>query len=197
MQLDLSELRFLVLDEADKLFEGGFLEQIDAVFAEATHSDLCRCLFSATLPEVVEQTARSILQDPIRITVGERNSAAHSVDQKLIFVGQVLQLAPDSTACDLLCNLWICWAFPGSGTLRCFIEWIVRQSLDLLGILWIRRSAMFHRVDRSMNAGAIATTGYLYSLRMVCCGLLQPLAAFCRGCVLRPACRPSSNWHTE
>ena len=44
-------------------------------------------LFSATLPERAEELARSIAAAPVRITVGERNAAAASVRQRLVFVG--------------------------------------------------------------------------------------------------------------
>ena len=47
-----------MLDEADKLFEMGFMEQVDALLAAATHPQLVRALFSATLPERVEELAR-------------------------------------------------------------------------------------------------------------------------------------------
>jgi ATP-dependent RNA helicase DDX52/ROK1 len=43
--------------------------------------------FSATLPEKAEELARSMLKQPVRVTVGERNSAASSVRQRLVFVG--------------------------------------------------------------------------------------------------------------
>ena len=62
----------LVLDEADKLFELGFVDQIDAIVEACTRPGVVRSLFSATLPETVEELARSVMQDPIRITVGER-----------------------------------------------------------------------------------------------------------------------------
>jgi ATP-dependent RNA helicase DDX52/ROK1 len=47
-----------VLDEADKLFELGFMEQVDGVIAACTHNSIVRALFSATLPEKVEELAR-------------------------------------------------------------------------------------------------------------------------------------------
>lgn len=47
-----------------------------------------RALFSATLPEKVEEMARSVLRDPLRITVGHRNAASHDVSQRLVFVGK-------------------------------------------------------------------------------------------------------------
>lgn len=47
--------RYLVVDEADKLFELGFMEQLDSILAAATHPDITRALFSATLPERVRR----------------------------------------------------------------------------------------------------------------------------------------------
>lgn len=62
----------MVLDESDKLFEMGFVEQIDSVVAACTNPKIVRTLFSATLPDTVEELARSIMHDAIRITIGER-----------------------------------------------------------------------------------------------------------------------------
>lgn len=86
--IDLSHVHTLILDEADKLFDLGFTPQIDAVIAACTNKDLIRCLFSATLPETVENLARSVLKDPLRVTIGERNTAVSAVDQRLVFVGR-------------------------------------------------------------------------------------------------------------
>ena len=87
-KIRLDHVRMLILDEADKLFDLGFTEQIDAVIAACTHPDIVRGLFSATLPETVEALARTVLRDPLRITVGERGAAASTVDQRLLFVGR-------------------------------------------------------------------------------------------------------------
>jgi len=86
-RLDLSRAELLVLDEADRLFDLGFLEQVDGVIAACSNPKIVRALFSATLPERVEEMARNVLADPIRITVGERNMATSSVAQSLKFVG--------------------------------------------------------------------------------------------------------------
>lgn len=53
-------------------------QQIDTVVAACTHKDCVRALFSATLPEAVEGLARSVLKDPLRVTVGERNTGERS-----------------------------------------------------------------------------------------------------------------------
>ena len=86
-KIDLSKVLHLVLDEADKLFEMGFVEQIDAVVAACNHRDVTRALFSATLPEKVEELARSVMARPMRLTVGERNSASSTIAQRMLFCG--------------------------------------------------------------------------------------------------------------
>eukprot|EP00808_Paulinella_micropora_P008063 g14305.t1 len=86
--LDLSGVQWLFLDEADRLFEMGFLDQVDEILAACTYPKLQRAMFSATMPQGVETLARTVLRDPIRVTVGHRNAAAHSVKQRLLFVGK-------------------------------------------------------------------------------------------------------------
>ena len=86
-RLDLSGVRLLVLDEADKLFDLGFTRQVDAVVAACSHRAVVRALFSATLPEAVEALARSVLRDPLRITVGERNTGGWAGGRRPGWVG--------------------------------------------------------------------------------------------------------------
>jgi len=100
---DLSSVRYLVLDEADKLFELGFVDQVDEILAAvAGNQDVVRCLFSATLSEDVEDLARSVLVDPLRLTVGGRGAANRDVEQQLIFCGsesgKVMQLRHSARA---------------------------------------------------------------------------------------------------
>ena len=87
-RVDLGSVTFLVLDEADKLFEMGFVDQVDAAVAACANPRCARALFSATLPETVERMARSVMPSPIRLTIGERNAAAATVSQSLVFCGE-------------------------------------------------------------------------------------------------------------
>jgi ATP-dependent RNA helicase DDX52/ROK1 len=47
-----------------------------------------RALFSATLPEVVESLAGTVLRDPVKVVIGTRNAGATTIDQRLVFVGR-------------------------------------------------------------------------------------------------------------
>jgi ATP-dependent RNA helicase DDX52/ROK1 len=66
----------------------GFVEQIDAVVKACTSPKLTKALFSATLPEVVENLANSVMSNPMRLTVGERGAASETVAQSLVFCGR-------------------------------------------------------------------------------------------------------------
>ncbi|KAL3162808.1 hypothetical protein ABBQ32_009266 [Trebouxia sp. C0010 RCD-2024] len=86
--IDLALVQFLILDEADKLFESGFVSHIDAIIHACSNTSIVRALFSATLPEGVEELAASVLQAPLRLTVGPRNAPTSTVAQRLMFVGR-------------------------------------------------------------------------------------------------------------
>ena len=63
------------------------LEQVDSIVASCTHSELQKALFSATLPEKVEELARSVMPAPLRVFVGGTQAASVNVEQKLVFAG--------------------------------------------------------------------------------------------------------------
>ncbi|KAI6646905.1 ATP-dependent RNA helicase DDX52 isoform X2-like [Oopsacas minuta] len=89
--VSLKSVRWLVLDEADKLFEAQskqpFVEQISAILTACSHPDIRLGLFSATLPDKVDEWCRAHLPNYVRVTVGVRNSACSLVEQELKFVG--------------------------------------------------------------------------------------------------------------
>ncbi|KAI8887274.1 P-loop containing nucleoside triphosphate hydrolase protein [Backusella circina FSU 941] len=86
-EVDLSAVRHLVLDEADKLLEQGFLDQTDEIFAACSSTNIQKSLFSATFSSTVESLANSVMKDPIRIVVGGKNAATDTIKQKLLFTG--------------------------------------------------------------------------------------------------------------
>jgi ATP-dependent RNA helicase DDX52/ROK1 len=85
--MDLSKVQHLILDEADKLFEQGFLEQTDDILAACTSTRLQKALFSATIPSGVEELANTIMHSPVRVIVGHKEGASDDVEQKLLFTG--------------------------------------------------------------------------------------------------------------
>ncbi|KAG9295363.1 hypothetical protein G9A89_013392 [Geosiphon pyriformis] len=86
--IKLKNVRHLILDEADKLLELGFLDQTDEILNACSNPRILKSLYSATLPSGVEALANTIMKDPIRIVVGVKNAATETIKQELVFVGQ-------------------------------------------------------------------------------------------------------------
>ncbi|KAM5559866.1 DEAD-box ATP-dependent RNA helicase 57 [Rosa sericea] len=86
-KLNLSRVEYLVLDESDKLFELGLLKQIDSVVKACSNPSIVRSLFSATLPDFVEELARTIMHDAVRVIIGRKNAASETIKQKLVYAG--------------------------------------------------------------------------------------------------------------
>ncbi len=91
------QVQTLVLDEADKMLNLGFIEEITEVL-ELLPRKRQNLLFSATLSRDIRSLSDSLLQRPVRIEVNAPNSAAKSVKQWLIEVDK-------SRKPDLLCHL--------------------------------------------------------------------------------------------
>src|SRR4051812_6984003 len=66
--LDLSGVRFVVLDEADEMLDMGFAEDLDTILT-ATPSERQTALFSATISPTISRVAKRHLRDPIRVSV--------------------------------------------------------------------------------------------------------------------------------
>ncbi|MCC5794629.1 MAG: DEAD/DEAH box helicase [Chromatiales bacterium] len=78
--VDLRAIETLVLDEADRMLDMGFIRDIRKVLA-VLPSNRQTLLFSATFSAEIEKLAGEILREPERVAVAPRNSAAQTVEQ--------------------------------------------------------------------------------------------------------------------
>lgn len=78
--LSLRRVTYVVMDEADRMFDMGFAPQISALLA-AVRPDRQTVLFSATFPKAIETLARNSLKYPLEVVVGGRSVASENVTQ--------------------------------------------------------------------------------------------------------------------
>jgi len=77
---DLSHVEVLVIDEADRMFDMGFITDVRKIIARVQPKRQS-FLFSATMSKEVLQLVRDVQKDPQLIEVGERNNPVESVTQ--------------------------------------------------------------------------------------------------------------------
>ena len=83
--LDLSAVSLLVLDEADRLLDMGFIRDVKRIIAQ-TPEERQSLLFSATMPKAVAALAREILNVPVRVDVSPKQVTVKEIDQRVVMV---------------------------------------------------------------------------------------------------------------
>ena len=83
--LDLSDVSVLVLDEADRLLDMGFVRDVKRIVAQTPKSRQT-LLFSATMPKAVASLAREILKDPVRVDVSPKQVTVKEIEQRVVMV---------------------------------------------------------------------------------------------------------------
>ena len=81
--VDLSQTTWLVLDEADRMLDMGFINEVRRI-AKATHPARQTTLFSATMPSEIEALAASLLRNPLKVEVAPQGTAAAEVTQSVV-----------------------------------------------------------------------------------------------------------------
>jgi len=79
--LDLSQLRCLVLDEADEMLRMGFVDDVEAVL-QKTPPTRQIALFSATMPAPIRRIAQTHLKDPVEVTIKAKTTTATNIRQR-------------------------------------------------------------------------------------------------------------------
>ncbi|MEP1517307.1 MAG: DEAD/DEAH box helicase [Nitratireductor sp.] len=79
----LSETRWLVLDEADRMLDMGFINDVRRL-ARATHPKRQVALFSATMPAEIEKLAMELLKDPVSVSVAPQSTTVAEIRQHVV-----------------------------------------------------------------------------------------------------------------
>ena len=85
--IDLGNVEFFVLDEADRMLDMGFIHDVKKVIAKLPpKTDRQTLLFSATMPKEIETLADTLLTDPVSVKVDPVSSTVDRIAQSLYYV---------------------------------------------------------------------------------------------------------------
>ncbi|HMV45438.1 MAG TPA: DEAD/DEAH box helicase, partial [Leptospiraceae bacterium] len=132
-KLSLSQIKFFVLDEADRMFDMGFIKDIRYVMKKCP-DDKQVMLFSATLSYYVIRLASEYLKDPVEVSIEADKVVTDNIDQKLIHLGRDEKL-------PYLVNL------------------ILKDQEDGLGIIFTNLKIMVPEIVHKLSKYGIPSTG--------------------------------------
>ena len=83
--VSLAQLEVLVFDEADRMLDMGFMDEINALLAQLP-AQRQTLLFSATFNDAIYSLGKQLLQDPVRIEVAPPNTTAAEIEQRVYVI---------------------------------------------------------------------------------------------------------------
>ena len=90
--INLSTVEMLVLDEADRMFDMGFIEDIRKIVKELPE-DRQTLIFSATMPEAIKKLTKNIQRSPLMIQIGLQHNPIETITQHIYPVTQTQKMA--------------------------------------------------------------------------------------------------------
>ncbi len=87
-RVDLSHIETLILDEADRMLDMGFIDPVEQI-AKATPTSRQTLLLSATMQGSVLKLSKNLLKDPAVVTISQDNEKHENIEQRLYYVDDV------------------------------------------------------------------------------------------------------------
>jgi ATP-dependent RNA helicase RhlE len=131
--VDYSHIEFFVLDEADRMLDLGFINDVKKIISKLPKNRQS-LLFSATMPESISQLAHSILKDPITVEITPQSTTVERINQKIYQVDKSNKsalLLEVITAKDVVASLVFCKTKHGANKI---VEYLKKYGVSVSAI---------------------------------------------------------------
>lgn len=98
--IDLSKVNTVVIDEADHMFDMGFIDDVESIINK-TPSNRQIMLFSATISEKVEKITEKYMQDAVKVSITPEEITGEKIDESYYMMDEKFKF---SSLCRVLCN---------------------------------------------------------------------------------------------
>ena len=149
-EVKLNETRWLVLDEADRMLDMGFINDVRRL-SKATHPERQTALYSATMPDEIAELAKTLLKNPVRVEAAPPAATATEIKQGLVIARDKSQNARQKALNDFR-----------EGSVRILVATdIAARGIDVPGISHVvnydlpdEPECYVHRIGRTGRNGA-------------------------------------------
>ncbi|KAJ1646824.1 hypothetical protein IWQ61_010159 [Dispira simplex] len=154
---NLCRVSYLVLDEADRMFDLGFEPQVRSI-CDRVRPDRQTLLFSATFPSKIERLALQVATDPVRITIGKVGEASADITQSFhIFTNGTAKWDWIQQQMPTLCIEGSALVFAGQmGTVEKLAELLTESHIPCAALHGNLLQSERNRVLRDFRSGRIA-----------------------------------------
>ncbi|KZL92141.1 DEAD/DEAH box helicase [Clostridium magnum] len=98
--IDLSKVNTVIIDEADQMFDMGFINDVEAI-VDKTPSNRQMMLFSATISEKVERITEKYMKDAVKISITPEEVTGEKIDEKYYMMDEKFKF---TSLCRILCS---------------------------------------------------------------------------------------------
>lgn len=122
--IDLSGVRYLVLDEADEMLNMGFKEDIDEILSYIPTEERAIWLFSATMPPDIRRIIKTYMQDPVEVAVNTKQKTNTDISHQFVVTRAANKLAAIRRFMDIQPDM--------RGIMFCRTKWETQDIADKL-----------------------------------------------------------------